>query len=176
MALPDQLDETVKYIKCLEKQLEKSKQRKEELLVQKNDSRKRPNNSAGCSNCMAGGEKSEPPQIQVLDTSPGMSVVLINGLESIVQFHDIIRVLHKQQGLEVANATFQIHGNSTLQVVHEQVGIYIYISSSVLLLYIYVSCHALHACFSKFISCMSLHVQNLACRLGKRRWEWFLRD
>lgn len=118
MSLPDQLDETAKYIKCLEQQLEKSRQKKEELI--KKESRKRPTNSS-CRNCMAGGEQSEAPHIQVLDTSPGMSVVLINGLESISQFHSIIRVLHKQQGLEVTNATFQIHGNSTLQLVHEQV-------------------------------------------------------
>ncbi|XP_031132029.1 transcription factor bHLH162-like isoform X1 [Ipomoea triloba] len=120
MSLPDQLDETAKYIKCLEQQLEKSRQKKEELV--KKESRKRPNNYSSCRNCMAGGEQSEAPHIQVLDTSPGMSVVLINGLESISQFHSIIRVLHKQQGLEVTNATFQIHGNSTLQIVHEQVG------------------------------------------------------
>ncbi|XP_019172370.1 PREDICTED: uncharacterized protein LOC109167721 isoform X1 [Ipomoea nil] len=119
MALPDQLDETVKYIKCLENQLEKSRQKKEELLQK---SRKTPNSSS-CRNCIpAAGEQTEPPEIQVVDTSPGMSVVLINGLESISQFYGIIRVLHKQQGLQVTNATFQIHGNSTLQVAHEQVG------------------------------------------------------
>nr|GMC72161.1 transcription factor bHLH162-like [Ipomoea batatas]GMD85961.1 transcription factor bHLH162-like [Ipomoea batatas] len=50
---------------------------------------------------------------------PGIHVVLVNDLEGVAAFHNIIRILH-QNGLEVANATFQQHGNSMLQVVHQQ--------------------------------------------------------
>lgn len=108
MALHDQVDETVKYIRCLQNELEKSKQKKEELQ-KKMSSRKRPHSLI----------EHNSPFIQVLDISPGIDVVLINGLEGVAAFHNIIRILH-QNGLEVANATFQQHGNSMLQVVHQQ--------------------------------------------------------
>ncbi|XP_019172397.1 PREDICTED: transcription factor bHLH36-like isoform X4 [Ipomoea nil] len=116
MALHDQVDETVKYIRWLQNEVEKNKQKKEELqkmmMMMNSSSRKRPHYSS-CD------DHRSSPLIQVLDIGPGTHVVLVNDLEGVAGFHNIIRILH-QHGLEVANATFQQHGNSMLQVVHQQ--------------------------------------------------------
>nr|GMD92710.1 transcription factor bHLH118-like [Ipomoea batatas] len=117
IALHDQVDETVKYIRWLQNEVEKSKQKKEELqkkkMMMSSSSRKR-HHSSSCDD-----DNKSSPLVQVLDISPGIHVVLVNDLEGVAAFHNIIRILH-QNGLEVANATFQQHGNSMLQVVHQQ--------------------------------------------------------
>ncbi|XP_031126449.1 transcription factor bHLH162-like [Ipomoea triloba] len=127
MALPDQVDEAVNYIKTLQNQLEKSKQKKQELLSEQQIQirsttipRKRPHyyssssSSSSCSN-----STSKQPLIQILDIGPDIDVVLIDGLEDMAAFHNIIRTLH-EHGLEVATAIFQPRGNSTLQILHQQ--------------------------------------------------------
>lgn len=114
MSLPDQVGEAVKYIESLQNQVEKSKQKKQELLQQQNiNTRKRPHHSSSSSSSCCNST------IQVLDMGSGMDVVLIDGLEDTAAFRNILRVLH-EHGLEVATATFQPRGNSTLHIVHQQ--------------------------------------------------------
>ncbi|XP_060189043.1 uncharacterized protein LOC132617691 [Lycium barbarum] len=59
-----------------------------------------------------------PPQIEFHEMGPNMVVVLITGLDSLATFNNIIRLCHKE-GVEVVYSSFQLNGNSTLQISHE---------------------------------------------------------
>ncbi|XP_060211442.1 transcription factor bHLH162-like isoform X2 [Lycium barbarum] len=112
MALPDQVDAAITYIKSLEIKLEKNKMQLEKLRT----SKKRPNL------CMAIHDPNPTtklsPQIEVHEMSPTMDVILMTGLDNLTMFHNIIRLLH-EEGFKVVNANFSLEGNSTMQILHE---------------------------------------------------------
>ncbi|XP_059274610.1 transcription factor bHLH162-like isoform X2 [Lycium ferocissimum] len=112
MALPDQVDAAVTYIKSLEIKLEKNKMQLEKLRT----SKKRPNL------CMAIHDPNPTtklsPQIEVHEMSPTMDVILMTGLDNLTMFYNIIRLLH-EEGFKVVNANFSLEGNSTMQILHE---------------------------------------------------------
>lgn len=108
--MPDQIDESINYIKSLESKLEKYKEKKEKLLYGK-----RP---YPCTNETT--KSSKLTNVEVHEMGPNMNVILISGLEEQASFYGILRLLGKE-GFEVVNANFSSSGNSMLQVVHEKV-------------------------------------------------------
>ncbi|XP_022862513.1 transcription factor bHLH162-like [Olea europaea var. sylvestris] len=113
MHLPDQVDEVVAYIENLKINVEKMKQKKEFLP------RKR-SNSCVTSEIQAP-TKSSTPFVEVHDMGPNMDVILVSGLDDLSKFYSILHLL-QEDGIEVANANFSVHGNSTIQILHDKVG------------------------------------------------------
>ncbi|KAM3382736.1 transcription factor like isoform X1 [Capsicum galapagoense] len=113
MSLPDQINAAIKYIKSSEIKLEKSKMQLEKLR-----SKKRPTLL-----CMENHDSNTStsklsPQIEIQEMNPTMDLILITGLDNIAMFYNIIRLLH-EEGFEVINANFSLHGNSMMQILHE---------------------------------------------------------
>ncbi|KAL2547799.1 basic helix-loop-helix (bHLH) DNA-binding superfamily protein [Forsythia ovata] len=111
MPLPDQIDEAVAYIESLKMKMEKMKEKKESLM---------PSNSCITSEIQANKKSPPPPLVEVQDMGPNMDVILVSGLDDLSKFYSILRLLH-QEGIEVANANFSIHGNSTIHILHDKV-------------------------------------------------------
>ncbi|CAI9759928.1 unnamed protein product [Fraxinus pennsylvanica] len=114
MNLPDQVDEVVAYIENLKINVEKMKRKKEFLLA-----RKRPN-SCITSEIQAYTQTSTP-FVEVHNMGPNMDVIFVSGLDDLSKFYSILHLLH-EDGIEVANANFSLHGNSTIQTLHDKVG------------------------------------------------------
>ncbi|KAK1388881.1 transcription factor bHLH162-like [Heracleum sosnowskyi] len=110
LALPDKIDEAVKYIQSLQVELEKYKDKKEKLM-----SRKREHS------CITNDIKSttkSSPCFEIHEMGPDLDMVLVNGLnDSFISFNEIIHVLH-QQGSEVVQASFSNTGNSVFHILH----------------------------------------------------------
>ncbi|KAL2524507.1 basic helix-loop-helix (bHLH) DNA-binding superfamily protein [Abeliophyllum distichum] len=115
MPLPDQIDEVVAYIESLKMKMEKMKEKKESLMP-----RKRSKFSI-TSDIQANKKSPPPPLVEVQDMGPNMDVILVSGLDDLSKFYSILHFLH-QDGIEVVNANFSIHGNSTIQILHDKVG------------------------------------------------------
>ncbi|KAL2547802.1 transcription factor bHLH [Forsythia ovata] len=114
MPLLDQIDEVVAYIKSLKMKLEKMKEKKESLMPRKRS------HSCITSKIQANTE-SPPPLVEVQDMGPNMDVILVSGLDDSSKFYSILHFLH-QDGIEVVNANFSLHGNSTIQNLHDKIG------------------------------------------------------
>lgn len=114
LALPDQIDEAVNYIKSLQTKLEKSKEKKETLTKRKRDDA-----------CIASTTgimcRKKSPQIEIHEMGPNLDIVLINGLENPFSFYEIIRVLY-EEGAEVLHANFSTSGNSIFHILHGKIG------------------------------------------------------
>ncbi|MCD9644487.1 hypothetical protein HAX54_032709 [Datura stramonium] len=108
MALPDQIDAAITYIKSMEIKLEKSKMQLEKLR-----SEKRPNLL-----CMENHDPNPRTKIEVREMSPTMDIILMTGLNNLAIFYNIIRLLH-EEGFQVVNANFSLQGYSMMQILHE---------------------------------------------------------
>lgn len=125
MALPNQIDAAITYIKSLEIKLEKSKMQLEKLLRK---SQKRPNLLCIANHDPNSSNSKLSPQIEIQEMSPTMDLILMTSLDNLAMFYNIIRLLH-EEGFEVINSSFSLHGNSMLQIFHQtKVSIYIYAS------------------------------------------------
>ena len=115
-SIPDQVDEAVSYIKSLQGNLEKLKEKKESLM----SSRKRPHT---CSTTCVG-ETSTPslrsPVMEIREMGSNLQVTLVTGLEDQSIFYDIIGILHEESA-EVLSASFSVVGNSAFHVLIAQV-------------------------------------------------------
>lgn len=115
-SIPDQVDEAVSYIKSLQGNLEKLKEKKESLM----GSRKRPQT---CSTTSVG-ETSTPslrsPVMEIREMGSNLQVTLVTGLEDQSIFYDIIGILHEESA-EVLSASFSVVGNSAFHVLIAQV-------------------------------------------------------
>lgn len=115
-SIPDQVDEAVSYIKSLQGNLEKLKEKKESLM----SSRKRPHT---CSTTSVG-ETSTPslrsPVMEIREMGSNLQVTLVTGLEDQSIFYDIIGILHEESA-EVLSASFSVVGNSAFHVLIAQV-------------------------------------------------------
>ncbi|CAI9772552.1 unnamed protein product [Fraxinus pennsylvanica] len=114
MPLPDQIDEVVMYIESLKMKVEKMKEKKVSL------SQRKISHSCIASDIQAN-TKSPPPLVEVQDMGPNMDVILVSGLHDLSKFYKIIHLLH-EDSIEVVNAIFSVHGNSTIQIVHDKIG------------------------------------------------------
>lgn len=126
LPLPDQVDVTINYIKTMKEKLEKMKHEREELMMMKNKAQSRKMHSCASSSLSSHLHHDvEPhPQIHIHEMGPAMAVVFITGLDNVATFNNVIRVVRGEEGVEVTSASFQLHGNSTLQIVGEPVIIY----------------------------------------------------
>lgn len=107
LSLPDQIDQTTKYIKKLQAQLERLKEKKSSLTLASSSSNQRSSESS--SDC---GLKSPKIEIHVAGDS-ALQVVLITGIDSQNIFTEAIRVIQDEGG-EVVNASFSVMDDSTV--------------------------------------------------------------
>ncbi|WOH05641.1 hypothetical protein DCAR_0625061 [Daucus carota subsp. sativus] len=110
-ALPDKIDEAVKYIQSLQLELEKLKDNKDKLMSRKRE------HSCITDDTMSPIKKSRSPHLEIQEMGPDMDMVLVNGYDSFINFNEIIHVLH-QQGAEVVQASFSSTGNSVFHILH----------------------------------------------------------
>ncbi|KAJ0017645.1 hypothetical protein Pint_10558 [Pistacia integerrima] len=114
-SLPDQLDEAANYIKRLQTNLEKMKERKDSLM----GIEKPPSNTG-----MSGGRTMEgfrSPQIEVREIGSALEVVLITGLDFQFMFNETIRLLH-EEGAEIVSASFSVVHDTVFHTIHSKVG------------------------------------------------------
>ncbi|KAJ4703491.1 transcription factor bHLH36 [Melia azedarach] len=111
-SLPDQLDEAANYIKGLQTNLERMKERKDRLMgIEK------PNRSMN-SEAMTGFRS---PQIEIHEMGSALEVVLITGLDCQFMFSETIRLLH-EEGAEIVNASFSVVEDAVFHTIHSKVG------------------------------------------------------
>lgn len=110
LALPDQVDEAINYIKSLEANVEMAKEKKERLLaVKKKRSREY---------CL-GLPKSPCFEIQEIGSS--LQIILTCGFDNQFIFYEIIRVLHEENvDIRSVNSS-KVGDNSLLHVVHAEI-------------------------------------------------------
>ncbi|XP_011043394.1 PREDICTED: uncharacterized protein LOC105138874 [Populus euphratica] len=113
-SLPDQLDDAASYIKRLQTNLERMKEKKENLMGTERT------NYASMSSCN-GTTGLRSPQIEVRETGSTLEVVLITGLDSQFMFNETIRVLH-EEGAEIINANFSVVEDTVFHTIHSKVG------------------------------------------------------
>ncbi|CAH8368291.1 unnamed protein product [Eruca vesicaria subsp. sativa] len=100
LTLPDQLDEAANYIKKLQVNVEKKRERKRKLVA------------TGSSSMSSSGGVSVPrrlPKIEIQETGPLLLIFLVTSLEHKFMFHEIIGVLTEESGAEITYA-----GSSTV--------------------------------------------------------------
>lgn len=116
-SLPDQLDDAVNYIKKLQTNLEKMREKKECLM----GTEKSGNNNAGfVGGEVMGGLKSPQIEIEIQEMGSALQVVLITGLDYQFMFNESIRLLH-EEGADIVNASFSIVEDTIFHTIHSKV-------------------------------------------------------
>ncbi|XP_022764106.1 transcription factor bHLH162-like [Durio zibethinus] len=112
LSLPDQIDEAVNYIKCLQTRLKESSEKKESLMGRRRSYR-----------CIAAETMASlrSPEIRINEKGSAMEVVMMTGPDGQFMFYEIIRILH-EEGAEVLHANFSVVGNTVFHVVHAEIG------------------------------------------------------
>ncbi|KAL7213053.1 hypothetical protein ACSBR2_015706 [Camellia fascicularis] len=112
MSLTDQIDEAANYIKKLQKNLEKLKQKRDSLMgVEKPKARMKSTTNVGL----------RSPQIEINVMGSALDVVLITGLDCQFMFNETIRVIH-EEGAEIVNASFSVVDDTVFHTIHSKVG------------------------------------------------------
>ncbi|KAJ6333525.1 hypothetical protein OIU76_026196 [Salix suchowensis] len=114
LSLPDQLNEAASYIKRLQTNLEKMKEKKDSLMGVERT------NYASMISCNGTTTGLRPPQIEVREMGSTLEVVLITGLDSQFMFNETIRVLH-EEGAEIINASFSVVEDTVFHTIHSKV-------------------------------------------------------
>ncbi|KAJ6416608.1 hypothetical protein OIU84_002467 [Salix udensis] len=114
LSLPDQLNEAASYIKRLQTNLEKMKEKKDSLMGVERT------NYASMASCNGTATGLRPPQIEVREMGSTLEVVLITGLDSQFMFNETIRVLH-EEGAEIINASFSVVEDTVFHTIHSKV-------------------------------------------------------
>ncbi|XP_024198341.1 transcription factor bHLH162 isoform X1 [Rosa chinensis] len=116
-SLPDELDKAVNYIKKLQINLEKMREKKDSLMrvakIIKN------NNAGSVGGLTDGGLKS--PQIEIRELGSALHVVLITRLDCQFMFRESIRVLN-EEGADIVNASFSVVEDAILHIIHSKIG------------------------------------------------------
>lgn len=116
-SLPDQIDEAVNYIKKLQTNLEKMRDKKDRLMGVE----KITHNNNGC---FGGGVLNlgalRSPQIEIREMGSAVEVVLITGLDCQFMFDESIRVL-LEEGADIVNASFTVVGDTIFHTIHSKV-------------------------------------------------------
>lgn len=115
-SLPDQLDKAVNYIKKLQINLEKMREKKDSLMRVAKITNS--NNAGFVGGQTVGGLKS--PQIKICETGSALEVVLITGLDCQFMFDESIRVLH-EEGADIVNASFSVVKDTIFHTIHSKV-------------------------------------------------------
>ncbi|KAG4945603.1 hypothetical protein JHK82_041655 [Glycine max] len=111
ISLPDQLEEATNYIKKLQINLEKMKDKKNMLL-----GIERPNvrmNNGGRT------VRLNSPRIEIQQMGSALEVVLITGFDCQFMFSETIRVLH-EEGVDVVNASYKVIEGAVFHSIHCQ--------------------------------------------------------
>ncbi|XVE51350.1 hypothetical protein DITRI_Ditri02bG0033300 [Diplodiscus trichospermus] len=108
-SLPDQLDEAANYIKRLQTNLERMKERKESLMGVKTST----------TSSASTGPKS--PEIQIHEMGSSLVIALTTGSNSRFIFNETIRILH-EEGAEIVNANFSVVEDTVFHTIHLTVG------------------------------------------------------
>jgi len=110
---PDQVGEATNYIKKLQINLEKMKEKKNFL-----QGIQRPNVNMNRNKNKNMGLKS--PKIKIQQIGLVLEVVLITGLDSQFLFSETLRVLH-EEGVDIVNASYKANEDSVFHSIHCQV-------------------------------------------------------
>ncbi|CAI8591132.1 unnamed protein product [Vicia faba] len=110
ISMPDRLEEATNYIKKLQINLEKMKEKKYLLETQ------RPNVN------MKRREKLmlKSPKIEIQQIGLTLEVVLITGLDSQFLFNETIRILN-EEGVDIVNASYKVNKDTVFHSIHCQV-------------------------------------------------------
>ncbi|MED6154987.1 hypothetical protein PIB30_001129 [Stylosanthes scabra] len=116
LPLPDQIDEAVKYIKSLEKKVKTEKEKKERLLMGRN------NNKRSRGSFDENNNVTESAKIDVHEIGNSLlQVVLTCGFQNKFLFNEIIRILHEEK-VEVVSANYSSQpGDSMIHVLHAEI-------------------------------------------------------
>ncbi|KAF8114985.1 hypothetical protein N665_0030s0034 [Sinapis alba] len=105
LPLPDQLDEAANYIKKLQVNVEKKRERKRRLLATEAFDKLNP---TGSSSSIDLSMPRRLPRIEIQETGPILHISLVTNLEHKFMFHEIIRVLTEELGAEITHAGYSI--------------------------------------------------------------------
>lgn len=118
-SIPDQVDEAVSYIKSLQANLEKLKEKKESLLM--GSSKKLPTLESSSSVGEASTTASlRSPVMEIRDMGSNLQVTLVTAPADQSIFYDIITILHEESA-EILSANYSVVGNSVFHVILAQV-------------------------------------------------------
>ncbi|KAK6932573.1 Myc-type, basic helix-loop-helix (bHLH) domain [Dillenia turbinata] len=117
ISLPDQLNEAANYIKSLQINLAKMKEKKDSLVgIDENSTSTR---TLSTGNGRMRGLKT--PHIEIHETECALEVVLITGLDSQFMFNETIRMLH-EEGYEIINASSSVVNDTVFNTILSKVG------------------------------------------------------
>ncbi|KAI4296758.1 hypothetical protein L6164_036686 [Bauhinia variegata] len=111
-SLPDQLHEATKYIKKLQINLEKMKEKKDSLMEIQKPSNVRMNRGKVL------GLKA--PEIEIHQMGSALEVVLITGLDCQFMFNEVLRVL-SEEGADIVNASYTVVQDTGFHIIHSKV-------------------------------------------------------
>ncbi|XP_050381606.1 transcription factor bHLH162-like [Argentina anserina] len=121
-SLPEQIDEAINYIKTMESNLQKYKQKRDKLKFDRKRSYELCSSSSSCTTFETGsGAPAKSPQIQIHWNGSTLELVLTTGLHNQFIFYDIIRMLDQEQA-DVVHASFSASGDSILHLVRAEMG------------------------------------------------------
>lgn len=109
LALPDQIDEAIKYIKELEKKVNSAKEKKNQLQRKNKSSINIDSSSSSAS-----------PQLKINQMGKSLEIVLSSGLDDQYLLSETLRIL-QEEGIEVVSASFSLSRNSVFHTIHAQV-------------------------------------------------------
>ncbi|XVF25792.1 hypothetical protein REPUB_Repub13aG0244000 [Reevesia pubescens] len=110
-SLPDQLDEAANYIKRLQINLERMKERKDSLMGVERSTNATSRSSSGPNS----------PQIQIHEMGSSLVIGLTTVSNSHFIFNETIRILH-EEGAEIFNASFSVVDDTVFHTIHLTVG------------------------------------------------------
>ncbi|GLT49889.1 hypothetical protein SLA2020_234130 [Shorea laevis] len=109
MSLPDQLDAAANYIKKLQTNLERMRERKNSLM-----------GIGRASSSRSSGTKR--PEIKIHEMGSALELVLITGIDlGQFIFNETIRILH-EEGADIVNASFSVVDDTVFHTIHATVG------------------------------------------------------
>jgi len=111
--LPDQTEEATNYIKNLQEEVGKLKEKKDKLL-----GTDRSNTSKA--NCRKRLLLNSPVQIEVNENGGALEVTLVTSLECQFVFTEVIRILHEENA-EVFDASYSVVQGPAFHTIHAQV-------------------------------------------------------
>ncbi|CAH8345877.1 unnamed protein product [Eruca vesicaria subsp. sativa] len=122
LALPDQLDEAANYIKKLQVNVEKKKERKRKLVATSAFDKL---NSKGSSSMSSSVDVSVPrrlPKIEIQETGLVLHIFLVTSMEHKFMFHEIIRVINEESEAVITHAGYSIVDDAVFHTLHCKMG------------------------------------------------------
>ncbi|KAK7272386.1 hypothetical protein RJT34_28936 [Clitoria ternatea] len=113
LALPDQVDEAINYIKSLETKVKMLQQKKESFMERKRT-------RGECSSASEAQQSLKTPKIEIYETGSLLEVVLKFGVDNQFMFLEVLRILH-EDNVEIMTANSSRAGDFMLHVVRGEV-------------------------------------------------------